>query len=81
MTNGNHYTRAQQAAMFFAGITAWETLGHWWLGTWGQELLPFRVGGFEFTATHNYVMMVVWPALTFVLAWYAWFKPARIPAL
>jgi len=26
-------------------------------------------------------MMVVWPALTFTLAWYAWFKPARIPAL
>ena len=81
MTNGNHHTRGQQAAMFLAGITAWESLGHWWLGIWGQEYLPFTFAGYEFTANHNYVMMAVWPILTAILVWVAWFKPAKIPAL
>jgi hypothetical protein len=81
MINGNHHTRGQQAAMFFAGIATWETLGHWWLGTVGRDALPIKVGQWNFGVEANWVAMTAWPIILAALVWYAWLRPARMPAL
>lgn len=60
--------------VFFAGIAAWETLGHWWLGLFGQDLLPMNLGWFTWTQPMNLVTMVVWPVVFVALAYMAWFR-------
>ena len=71
--NGN----LREAAKFLAGIAAGESLGHWWLGIWGQHLLPMPLGWFTFTASMNSVVMVLWPALLVSLVWFAWLRQPR----
>jgi hypothetical protein len=62
-------SRGQQAAMFLAGIAANETLGHWWLGTLGRDMLPMKFGQFTVTVVLG------------GLVWFAWVRKERIPAL
>lgn len=66
--------RAKEFAKFYAGIAAHETLGHWWLGTWGRDLLPWRFGSFAFTPEYNMVLMAAWPAVLVLLVYYAWIR-------
>ncbi len=69
--------RAGEIAKFCSGIAAHETVGHWWLGLWGRDLLPFRFAGITFTAEYNMIFMALWPAVLAVLVYYAWCrKPA-----
>jgi hypothetical protein len=78
MTNG---TNGRHAAMFLAGIAADESLGHWWLGTLGKDMLPMKVGPWSITADVNVGFMIAWPVVFAILVWYAWFRKERLPAL
>ncbi len=64
--------RRKEFAKFFAGIAAHETVGHWWLGIWGHDLLPIRFAGITFTEQVNLVLMAVWPVVLAALVYYAW---------
>lgn len=78
-TNGNGVNgmKARFGAMFLAGIAADETIGHWWLGTFGRDMLPMQVGALTVTSTLNTAMMVIWPALLVLSIWFAWFRKGR----
>lgn len=65
-----HY---RDLAKFMAGVAANETLGHWWLGIWGSELLPMKIGSFTFTRTFNMFSMIFWPTMLALLVYWAWF--------
>ena len=78
MTNGMN---GRHAAMFLAGIAADETLGHWWLGTLGKDMLPMKVGPWSITTDVNVGFMIAWPVALAALVWYAWFRKERVPAL
>ena len=77
----NHNARAQHAAIFLAGIATQETIGHWWLGTMGRDMLPMRIGNWSVTQDVNLGFMIGWPVVLGFLVWYAWFRKERIPAL
>lgn len=68
------HSRSREIAKFLSGIAFSETLGHWWLGIWGQHMLPWRFGSFTFTSTMNTFSMVAWPIVLIVLIWFAWFR-------
>jgi hypothetical protein len=70
--------RVREVAKLCSGIAFHETLGHWWLGIWGQHMLPWTFGWFTFTSTINTVAMVLWPIVFLALVWFAWL---RVPAL
>ena len=70
-TNGRH------AAMFLAGIAADQTVGHWWIGTLGRDLLPMQIGPLNFTPSLNNLLMAAWPVVLAALVWYAWFRKER----
>ena len=74
-------SRGQQAAMFLAGIAANETLGHWWLGTLGRDMLPMKLGQWTVTEQANVAFMIAWPMVLGGLVWFAWVRKERIPAL
>ncbi|MFZ9882075.1 MAG: hypothetical protein ACO3QC_11805, partial [Phycisphaerales bacterium] len=57
-----------------AGIAADETVGHWWLGTFGKDMLPMNVGPLTVTAPVNVGFMVIWPMALAFLVWFAWFR-------
>ena len=76
-----HCTKGRMAAMFLAGVAANETVGHWWLGTFGKDLLPVKVGPWSIGAEANSVLMIAWPLVLVALAWYAWFRKEHVPAL
>ena len=78
-TNGNgvHGMKARLAAMFLAGIAADETVGHWWLGTFGRDMLPMQFGGLTVTSTLNTAMMVIWPVVLVLSLWFAVFRKGR----
>ncbi len=40
---------ARDVTIFFTGIAAWESLGHWIIGLFAKDMLPMKVFGFEFT--------------------------------
>lgn len=63
---------SREVAKFLSGIAFHETLGHWWLGIWGKDMLPWEFSWFTFTSEMNTACMVVWPVLFLSLAWYAW---------
>lgn len=63
---------SREVAKFLSGIAFNETLGHWWLGVWGKDMLPWEFSWFTFTSEMNTGCMVVWPVLLFSLVWYAW---------
>lgn len=65
-------SRAREFAKFFAGVAAQETIGHWWLGLWGRDLLPMKFAWFTFTPMLNTFAMVLWPLLLVALVYYAW---------
>ena len=72
-------TCTKEFAKFFAGIAASETIGHWWLGIWGGDLLPMKLSWFTFTSALNMFAMAFWPMLLAALVYYAWLRqaPAR----
>lgn len=74
-------SNGRQVAMVLTGVAADETVGHWWLGIWGRDLLPVRIGPWSVTSEANMVFMVAWPLLLAALVWYAWFRKERVPAL
>ncbi|MFZ9689481.1 MAG: hypothetical protein ACO3DS_06545 [Phycisphaerales bacterium] len=67
-------SRSRDVAKFLAGIAFSESVGHLWLGIWGQDMLPWSFGSFTFTSTMNAVAMVAWPAVLVALVWFAWFR-------
>jgi len=67
----------REVAKFLSGIAFQEMLGHWWLGIWGQHMLPWKFGGFTFTSTLNTFAMVIWPIVFAALVWYGWMRKAR----
>lgn len=69
--------RWREVAKFFAGVTFSETVGHWWLGVWGGEYLPWKFGSYVFTKDMNTAAMVVWPAVCLTLVWIAWVRKPR----
>ena len=46
-------SHARDWAVYLAGVATSETLGHWWLGVWGKDLLPVKVGPWTITADVN----------------------------
>lgn len=66
----------REIAKFLSGIAFHESLGHWWLGTWGRDMLPWRFEWFTFTSEFNALCMAAWPCLFMALAWFAWLRPA-----
>ncbi len=64
--------RAREAAKFLAGFAFNETMGHWWLGLWGGDHLPWKVGSYVFTKDMNTAAMVIWPVACVALAWWGW---------
>ncbi len=69
--------RAREVAKFLSGIAFHETLGHWWLGIWGQDMLPWKFSWFTFTSTINVFAMVIWPIVLVALVWFAWLRRPR----
>jgi hypothetical protein len=72
---------ARQAAMVLFGVAADETLGHWWLGTMGKDMLPMKVGPWSITSEVNVGFMIGWPIALAFLGWFAWYRKDRVPAL
>jgi len=66
--------RTREVAKFLSGIAFHETIGHWWLGLWGKDLLPWKFSWFTFTSTVNTVAMVIWPIVFIALVWFAWLR-------
>ena len=73
--------QGKQFAMVLTGVAADETVGHWWLGTFGRDLLPLNMGPWTVTTEANMAFMVAWPAVLAFVVWYAWFRKERMPAL
>jgi hypothetical protein len=71
-------TRIRNVAIFVAGIAADETVGHWWLGLWGRNLLPLKLGWFTFTPELNWFAMAFWPVLLAAIVYFVWCR--RRPA-
>jgi hypothetical protein len=65
---------AREFAKFVSGIAAHETLGHWWLGTFGRDWLPLKLSWFTFTREMNVVAMAAWPVVLAALVYFAWFS-------
>jgi hypothetical protein len=66
--------RTREVAKFLSGIAFHETLGHWWLGIWGQHMLPWKFSSFTFTSTVNTVAMAIWPIVFIAPVWFAWLR-------
>ena len=69
--------RTREVAKFLSGIAFHETIGHWWLGIWGKDLLPWKFSWFTLTSTINTVAMVIWPIVFIALVWFAWLRKPR----
>lgn len=62
----------REIAKFLSGIAFHETLGHWWLGIWGRDLLPWEFETFTFTSDMNRICMALWPLVFSALVWWGW---------
>ena len=72
------HSTSRDIAKFLAGIAFSESVGHLWLGIWGQDMLPWQFSWFTFTSTMNTVAMVAWPMVFAGLVWLAWVRaPGR----
>jgi hypothetical protein len=72
---------ARELAKFASGIAFHETLGHWWLGTFGSWMLPWKIGSFTFTSELNMICMAAWPLIFGVLVYVGWFGGSRRESL
>jgi len=70
-------TLGRDIAKVAAGFAANETIGHWWVGLWGQNLLPMDIGWFTFTKEMNEIAMIIWPIVLVALIIYAWGTKTR----
>jgi hypothetical protein len=66
----------REIAKVLCGYAGAETIGHWWMGIWGRDLLPMDLGWFTFTAAFNVFAMVAWPLVLIALVYVAWFRKA-----
>ena len=66
----------RDVAKVLTGVAASETIGHWWLGTFGTRFLPLDLGWFTFTREVNWVAMGVWPLALAVCVWVGWWRRA-----
>lgn len=65
--------------LVLVGMAANETLGHWWLGTMGRDVLPLKIGErWTVTPELNLTLMVLWPVVLSILVWLAWFRRAPV---
>lgn len=64
----------REIAKFLSGVAFSESIGHLWLGIWGQDMLPWRFSWFTFTSTTNSVAMILWPMALLGLVWFGWFR-------
>jgi hypothetical protein len=62
----------KELAKFFAGAFAWDCIAHLSIALSGST--PFRLFGFEITATANIVMVFVSAILSISLIYYAWIR-------
>lgn len=67
----------RDAAKFFAGLAAGETLGHWLLGLMGTDIFPITVGRFTFTSGWNTFAMILWPVALAALVYAGWIMGER----
>jgi hypothetical protein len=67
----------REVAKFLSGYAAAETLGHWWMGIWGRDLLPMDIGWFTFTPAFNTFAMICWPLVLATLMYVGWFRKAE----
>jgi hypothetical protein len=74
-------SQSHHLAVFLAGIAFQESLGHWWLGIWGRDILPIKLGPWSFTYETNLLFMIGWPIVLGSLVWYVWIRRQRQPAL
>jgi hypothetical protein len=70
----------REIAKALSGYAGAETIGHWWMGTWGRHLLPMDLGWFTFTPALNTFAMIAWPVVLAALIYVGWFRKAE-PAL
>jgi hypothetical protein len=70
----------REVAKFLAGYAAAETIGHWWMGTWGRRLLPMDLGWFTFTRGVNTFAMTFWPLVLAGLVYLGWYR-RPVPAV
>ena len=68
---------AKEGGKFLSGIAFSETVGHWWLGIWGQHMLPWDFGWFTFTSSINTFAMILWPIVLVALVWFSWLRKPR----
>jgi hypothetical protein len=69
--------RTRDLLLILTGMAASETLGHWWLGTFGRDVLPLKVGDrWTVTPEFNLALMILWPVALAILAWMVWFRRA-----
>lgn len=70
---------ARDILILVTGIAAHESIGHWWLGIWGREMLPIKLGRITFTAEWNTFAMIAWPIALVPLVYFGWWRraPAR----
>ena len=74
-------TRTRDLLLVLVGIAANETLGHWWLGTVGRDVLPLRIGDrWTVTPEFNLALMILWPVILGILVWAAWFRKVPEPS-
>lgn len=67
--------RGRDVAMVLVGVAATETVGHWWLGTMGRDMMPIKFGNlWTVTPEFNLLLMIAWPVALAVLVWLAWFR-------
>ena len=79
----------RELAKFLAGFAASETIAHWWVGLWANDLLPMRLGVFTLTPPINMFAMMGWPIVLVALVYFGWCRreepkslatPRSIPA-
>jgi hypothetical protein len=59
-------------AKVLCGYAGAETIGHWWMGIWGRDLLPMHIGSFTFTPALNTFAMIAWPLVLAALVYFGW---------
>lgn len=62
----------KEFAKFFAGVTAWEAIGHIFFGLSG--ILPITILGITLTPELNTFQIIVPALVSMVLIYFAWFK-------
>jgi hypothetical protein len=68
----------KDAAKFFAGFAANETIAHWMLGLWGANLFPMKFLGLTFTREFNWFAMAIWPLVLVLCVYFGWRRGDKV---